>query len=458
MAKIKQTYYCSNCGAESIKWVGKCPVCAEWNSFKEMIVRKEEHSGFKTNLTRTHSDNRSVIPVSIETITAENAQRLHVTDSEFNRVLGGGIVPGAVVLVGGEPGIGKSTLLLQIALQDQRHVLYISGEESVDQIKLRAERLGHHNPNCLVYTETDIAKVIHQANETDPEVVIVDSIQTLFSPAIDSLPGSISQIKECAGLLQRFAKQRNVPVFIIGHINKEGAIAGPKVLEHMVDVVLQFEGDRHYSYRMVRTLKNRFGSTMELGIYEMNSHGLSPVDNPSELLLSQLDEALSGNAIACTIEGVRPLMIETQALVSTAVYSTAQRSSTGFDIRRLSMLLAVLEKRCGFYFGQNDVFLNIAGGMKLDDPSIDLAVVTAILSSLTSTPLSNKDSFTGEIGLSGEIRAVPKVVQRVAEAERLGFERIFLSKYNKGLKSYKGDITIEQLGTVDELNRYLFVE
>lgn len=400
---------------------------------------------------------KSPVPVALPEIQAGNTQRLITPDNELNRVLGGGIVGGSLVLIGGQPGIGKSTLLLQIALGIPAKILYVSGEESEEQIKMRADRLGVLNPNCFILTETNTTKILNHAQKLNPDLVIVDSIQTLSSPHIDSTPGSISQVRDCAAELQRFAKETATPVFIIGHINKEGAIAGPKLLEHIVDTVLQFEGDRNYTYRILRTIKNRFGSTDELGIYEMQAGGLREVSNPSELLLAQTDETLSGSTVAATIEGLRPMLIETQALVSTAVYGNPQRSATGFDLRRLSMLLAVLEKRCGFPLGQNDVFLNIAGGIKVDDPAIDLAIVSALISSLLDVSVPNEVCFAGEVGLSGEIRSVNRIDQRIQEADRLGFKEIFISKYNtKGLDPSRYKIKIRTVGKMEELYRTLF--
>ena len=378
-------------------------------------------------------------------------------DDELNRVLGGGIVTGSLVLIGGQPGIGKSTLMLQVALQLGAKVLYVSGEESDEQIRMRAERIGRLHPECYVLTETNAEKVLQLASDLQPDLVVVDSIQTLSSPYIDSTPGSISQVRECAGELQRFAKTTQIPVFIIGHITKEGSIAGPKLLEHIVDVVLQFEGDQNYTYRILRTIKNRFGSTDEMGIYEMQSGGLRQVANPSELLISQKDEDLSGSAIAATMEGMRPMLIEAQGLVSTAVYGTPQRTATGFDLRRLSMLLAVLEKRGGLPFAQNDVFLNIAGGIRVDDPAIDLAIVAALISSLEDIAIPTGICLAGEVGLSGEIRAVNRIEQRIQEADRLGFQHIYISKFNtKGLQSDRYQIEIHPIGKIEQLYQSLF--
>ena len=372
-------------------------------------------------------------------------------------MLGGGIVSGSLILIGGQPGIGKSTLMLQLALNLSAKILYVSGEESEEQIKMRADRIGEQRSDCYILTETNVSKILTQALTLAPDLLVIDSIQTLSSPHIDSTPGSISQVRECAGELQRFAKETNIPVIIIGHITKDGAIAGPKLLEHIVDAVLQFEGDQNYTYRILRTIKNRFGSTDEMGIYEMQANGLREVSNPSELLLSQKDEELSGSAVAATMEGMRSMLIETQALVSTAVYGTPQRSATGFDLRRLSMLLAVLEKRCGFQFGQNDVFLNIAGGIKVDDPAIDLSIISALISSLEDVAIPSNVCFAGEVGLSGEIRAVNRIEQRIQEADRLGFSQIYISKYNvKGLDPSRYTIQITTIGKVEELYRSLF--
>src|ERR1700704_3820778 len=396
--------------------------------------------------------------MALSEITSLEENRLITTDVELNRVLGGGIVAGSIVLVAGEPGIGKSTLFLQIGLQLKGIVtLYISGEESVQQIKMRADRLNIKNPDFYLLTETSTQTIFQEIKKLRPQLVIVDSIQTLHTPFIDSSPGSVSQIRECASEFQRFAKETNTAVFLIGHITKEGSIAGPKILEHMVDTVLQFEGDRHYSYRILRTLKNRFGSTAELGIYEMTDEGMKAVANPSEILITQKEDQLSGIAIAATIEGIRPLLIEVQALVTQSVYGTPQRTVSGFDLRRLQLLLAVLEKRGGFHFGMKDVFLNIAGGLKVEDPSIDLAVLCALLSSYEDVPLPQQICFSGEVGLSGEIRAVNRIEQRIAEAEKLGFEKIFVSKYNqKGLNGAKFDIEVVPVGRVEEVYKYLF--
>ncbi len=457
MAKTKTTYFCQNCGAQATKWIGKCPACNEWNTYVEEVVEKSSKSD-KTDWRDSSNTHKASKPIRLSEVQASQTERYITSDQELNRVLGGGIVAGSLVLIGGEPGIGKSTLLLQVALslQDAK-VLYVSGEESEQQIKMRADRLGLKNYHCYILSETSTKKIFQQIKNLEPHVLVVDSIQTLQSEYVESTPGSISQIRECTGQLQQFAKETNTPVFIIGHINKDGHIAGPKVLEHIVDTVLQFEGDQHYSYRILRTIKNRFGSASELGIYEMQSKGLRQVSNPSEILLSQKEEQLSGIAVAATLEGARPILIETQALVTPAVYGTPQRSSTGFDLRRLNMLLAVLEKRGGFKFGVKDVFLNIAGGIKVDDPAIDLAVVCALLSSYEDTNISSQYCFSAEVGLSGEVRAINRIEQRISEASKLGFDKIFISKYNlKGLDRSKFEIEIVALSKVEELYQRLF--
>lgn len=458
MAKIKKIFICSNCGATSPKWVGKCNSCLQWNTYQEEIITKTTQQEEKKKAWKSPSISKSgPRPVALPNIEAGKAKRLVTPDNELNRVLGGGIVTGSLVLIGGQPGIGKSTLMLQLALKVKAKILYVSGEESEEQIKMRADRIGSPSSDCYVLTETNVTKILTHAQNLQPELVVIDSIQTLASPHIDSTPGSISQVRECSGELQRFAKESNIPVFIIGHINKDGAIAGPKLLEHIVDTVLQFEGDQHYTYRILRTIKNRFGSTDEMGIYEMQASGLREVSNPSELLLSQTEEELSGSGVAATMEGMRPMLIETQALVSTAVYGTPQRSATGFDLRRLSMLLAVLEKRCGFPFGQNDVFLNIAGGIRVDDPGIDLAILSALISSLEDVSIPKDVCFAGEVGLSGEIRAVTRIDQRIQEANKLGFQKIFISKYGtKGLDTERYDIEVVTIGKIEELYKALF--
>jgi DNA repair protein RadA/Sms len=454
MAKTSTSFFCKNCGASSAKWVGKCPSCGEWNSFVEEVIHKEKEE-FKSTWKESNKG-RSNKPIAIKDVEEGNEIRIQIQDKELSRVLGGGIVPGSVVLIGGEPGIGKSTLLLQIALQfKDLKVLYISGEESEAQIKMRAERIPFSNDNCYLYTETSTQKIGKALNEAEPDIVVVDSIQTLQSDLIDSTPGSISQIKETAGDMIRFAKETGVPVFLIGHITKDGTLAGPKLLEHMVDTVLQFEGDRHHVYRILRSTKNRFGSTNEIGIYEMQSAGLREVSNPSEILISQRDEALSGVTISATLEGMRPLLIETQALVSAAVYGTPQRNSNGYDAKRLNMLLAILEKKCGLKMGLQDVFINIAGGLRIEDPGIDLGIVAAIVSSYENVSVDSKIAFIGEVGLSGEIRAVNRIEQRIAEAEKLGFKTVYLSKFNK-LPSSNQKIKIIQVSKLDEMLSYLF--
>ncbi|RNL93969.1 DNA repair protein RadA [Sinomicrobium pectinilyticum] len=430
MAKVKTSYFCQNCGAQYAKWQGQCTSCREWNTIVEEVIQKEEKSSWKQGTTPSNNKRVSK-PLRINEITRSEENRLSSGDHEFDRVLGGGIVPGSVVLLGGEPGIGKSTLLLQIALQLSYKTLYVSGEESQSQIKMRAERIYPNSENCYILTETKTQNIFKQIESTAPDILVIDSIQTLHSDYIESSAGSISQIRECTAELIKFAKETDTPVILIGHITKEGNIAGPKILEHMVDTVLQFEGDRNYVYRILRALKNRFGSTAELGIYEMLGNGLREVANPSEILISQSEESLSGTAIAATLEGIRPLMIEIQALVSTAVYGTPQRSTTGYNAKRLNMLLAVLEKRAGFRLGAKDVFLNITGGISVDDPAIDLAVVAAILSSNEDIAITKDVCFAAEIGLAGEVRPVQRVDQRILEAEKLGFSTIFVSKQNK---------------------------
>lgn len=456
MSKIKKAFFCSNCGYESAKWIGKCPACSEWNTFVEEIIDKGSEK--EENWNAYHSEKRVAKTIALNEIVAKEERRINSNDTELNRVLGGGIVQGSIVLVAGEPGIGKSTLFLQIGLMmNQLSVLYISGEESEQQIKMRADRLKISNENFYLLTETSTQTIFQEIKKLKPQLVIVDSVQTLQSNLIDSSAGSVSQIRECAGEFQRFAKETGTPVFLIGHITKDGSIAGPKVLEHLVDTVLQFEGDRHYAYRILRTQKNRFGSTSELGIYEMTGEGMRIVSNPSEILIAQREEQLSGSAIAATLEGIRPLLIEVQALVTQSVYGTPQRTVTGFDLRRLQLLLAVLEKRGGFQFGTKDVFVNIAGGIKIEDPSIDLAVICALLSSYEDVPLPNHICFAGEVGLNGEIRAVNRIEQRIAEAEKLGFEKIIVSKYNKKSfdpKNYQ--IQVVALSKVDEVYQQLF--
>ena len=428
MSKIKTSFFCQNCGAQYSKWQGQCNSCREWNTIVEEIIQKEEKSTWKPINSETKKVSK---PLKVTEIDSTQEVRMDTRDGELNRVLGGGIVPGSLILLGGEPGIGKSTLLLQISLKLPYKTLYVSGEESQKQIKMRAERITSNTDNCYILTETKTQNIFRQVQEIEPEIVIIDSIQTLHTEYIEASPGSISQIRETTAELIKFAKETNVPVILIGHITKDGTIAGPKILEHMVDTVLQFEGDRNHVYRILRSLKNRFGSTSELGIYEMLGSGLREVSNPSEILISHKDVTLSGTAIASTLEGMRPLMIEIQALVSTAVYGTPQRSTTGYNAKRLNMILAVLEKRAGFRLGTKDVFLNITGGISIDDPAIDLAVVAAILSSNEDIPIGEGYCFAGEVGLSGEIRPVNRVDQRIQEAEKLGFSTIFVSKYNK---------------------------
>ncbi|MER3497495.1 MAG: DNA repair protein RadA [Chitinophagaceae bacterium] len=457
MSKVKTAFFCQNCGYESVKWVGQCPSCGQWNTFVEELVQKDSSkqvNGWKDY----HGEKKTGKTVSLSEIRSSEEKRITTTDFELNRVLGGGIVPGSIILIAGEPGIGKSTLFLQngLLLKDLT-VLYISGEESEQQIKMRAERLKLSSKNFYLLTETSTQIIFQEIKKLKPDVVIVDSIQTLQTPFIDSSPGSVSQIRESAAEFQRFAKETSTPVFLIGHITKDGSIAGPKILEHMVDTVLQFEGDRHYAYRILRTLKNRFGSTAELGIYEMTDSGMKAVTNPNEILITQKEDQLSGIAIAASIEGIRPLLIEVQALVTQSVYGTPQRTVTGFDLRRLQLLLAVLEKRGGFHFGVKDVFLNIAGGFKIEDPSIDLAILCALLSSYEDSPLPHHICFAGEVGLSGEIRAVNRIEQRIAEAEKLGFEKIIVSRYNqKGILKQNLNIGVVTMGRVEEVYQYLF--
>lgn len=451
MAKTKTIYFCQSCGYESPKWLGKCPGCGEWNTFAEekVTVSKKSQSKGKT---------RTQTPVRLSEIQPLDEPRMHMPSDELNRVLGGGLVAGSLTLIGGEPGIGKSTLLLQniLSIRNKR-ILYVSGEETASQLKLRADRLGKISDNTLILCETRLDNIFTQIENVEPQLVIIDSIQTIASDNIDSAAGSVSQVRECAAALLRYAKESNVPVILVGHINKDGAIAGPKVLEHIVDTVLQFEGDRQYLYRLMRAIKNRFGSTNEIGIYEMVQKGLKEVKNPSEMLLSEnREEEMSGIAIGVTVEGVRPFMVEVQALVSSAAYGTPQRAVTGFDQRRLNMLLAVLEKRARFKLGQKDVFLNMAGGLKVADPAIDMAVVASIMSSNFDVAVSRKTVFIGEVGLSGEIRTVTRIEQRVAEAEKLGFECVVVPKGNiKGVKD-KFSIRIVEVGKVEELLRFLF--
>ena len=429
MAKLKTSYFCQNCGTQYSKWQGQCHACKQWNTIVEEVVQKDSAPVWQEK--ESISKNKAPKYIAVSQISTQQESRLNSNNHELNNVLGGGIVPGSVTLLGGEPGIGKSTLLLQIALNLPYRTLYVSGEESEKQIKMRADRITHHLDNCFILTETKTQNIFQQIKELLPEIVIIDSIQTLQSDYIEASAGSISQIRECTSELIKFAKTTHTPVILIGHITKDGQIAGPKILEHMVDTVLQFEGDRNHVYRILRSLKNRFGSTSELGIYEMLSNGLREVNNPSEILISKTDETISGTTIAATLEGMRPLMIEIQALVSTAVYGTPQRSTTGFNAKRLNMLLAVLEKRAGFRLGAKDVFLNITGGITIDDPATDLGVAMAILSSNEDIAIEKDVCFAGEVGLGGEIRPIQRVEQRITEAEKLGFNTIFISKYNK---------------------------
>lgn len=453
MAKVKTAYFCQNCGYEAPKWMGRCPTCSEWNTFVEEVVSKG-----KTEITAfSKLSKRTSKPQAIHEIKEVQQERTLLKDSELNRVLGGGLVPGSLILFGGEPGIGKSTLMLQMAMQEvESKILYVSGEESDQQVKMRASRIGTFNENCFILTETQLETIFTHAEQLAPDFLVIDSIQTIHSENIESSPGSISQIRECTAQLLRFAKQTETAVFLVGHITKEGSLAGPKVLEHMVDTVLQFEGDRNYMYRLLRSIKNRFGSTNELGIYEMKGNGLREVDNPSEILISSNQDKLSGSAIAATLEGLRPMLIEVQALVSTAAYGTPQRSTTGFDTRRLNMLLAVMEKRCGFKLGTKDVFLNIAGGIKVSDPAIDLAVVAAILSSNADISIDKSICLSAEVGLSGEVRPVNRIEQRISEAEKLGFDKIIISKDNKGINQKNYKIEIVGCTRIEEVLRELF--
>lgn len=451
MARQKSTFVCQSCGTKSPKWLGKCPSCGEWNSFHEEIV-SEQKAGKK----RVDYAEKPNLPVLIHELESDNRGRLQLSGNELNRVLGGGLVPGSSVLIGGEPGIGKSTLLLQISLGLKGKVLYVSGEESLEQIRLRADRIQHDKTQCYLLSETDTNLILKHAGEIAPDMLIIDSVQTLYSTILDAPAGSVSQIKQATAEIIHFTKSKGIPVFLIGHITKEGQLAGPKVLEHMVDVVLQFEGDRQHHFRLLRSLKNRFGSTHELGIYDMQMDGLREVLNPSNILLANRDLELSGIAVGCSMEGVRPLLVELQSLVSSAAYGTPQRSTTGFDTKRLNMLLAVLEKRCGFRLGSKDVFLNITGGIKVADPALDLAVVAAILSSNEDTSIDPKTCFFAEVGLSGEIRPVNKIEQRLSEAANLGFERAFISSFHtKDLKT-KSNMEIIASGRVDEFYRKLF--
>lgn len=451
MAKLKKAYFCQNCGFESAKWLGHCTSCGQWNTFVEELVTPP------TALPKGIGGGKNR-PLLVDDVDMQHVPRIDMGSGEMNRLLGGGLVPGSLVLIAGEPGIGKSTLSLQLALnRPLLKTLYVSGEESIQQIKLRADRIGSTGSACFLLSETQLEVIVNQAQELAPDIIVIDSIQTLFSERIESSPGSVSQIRECAVALLKYAKETQTPVFLIGHITKDGTIAGPKVLEHIVDVVLQFEGDTNYLYRILRSIKNRFGSTAEIAIFEMLSSGLREVDNPSEILISHRNESLSGVAISAMMDGIRPFLIETQALVSTAAYGTPQRSTNGFDARRMNMLLAVLEKRAGFRLAVKDVFLNIAGGIKVTDPAIDLAVASAILSSNLDVPIASGSCFAAEVGLTGEIRPVPHVDLRIAEAERLGFNRIFISSYNKKLPvGISKNIEVVMVGKMEELMRGLF--
>lgn len=454
MAKVKSVYVCQNCGNEAAKWVGKCPACGEWNTYVEEVIRQD-----KGNTTQTggYIPAEKAKPQRIQEVETSEEVRDDTGNNEFNRVLGGGIVPGSLTLIGGEPGIGKSTLVLQIVLNIKgKRTLYVSGEESSKQLKLRADRLNiQNNPDCYIVSETSLENIFVHIKNVQPDLVIIDSIQTISTEMAESSPGSVSQVRECSAAILKFAKESGTPVILIGHINKEGNIAGPKVLEHIVDTVLQFEGDQHYMYRILRSIKNRFGSTAELGIYEMQQSGLREVSNPSEMLLSNNHEGLSGTAIGAAMEGIRPFLIEVQSLVSTAAYGTPQRSTTGFDIRRLNMLLAVLEKRIGFKLAQKDVYLNIAGGLKINDPAIDLAIISAILSSNMDIAIDSQTCLAGEVGLSGEIRPINRIEQRISEAEKLGFKRIIIPEFkNISLKSRSIEVLCAR--KVEEAFKYLF--
>jgi len=461
MAKDKIAYVCSQCGQESSKWIGKCPNCGEWNTFKEIrISNNSQPSSIAVSTVHAlHGEQKQNKPLHLQDISAQDEPRINMNDDELNRVLGGGLVPGSIVLLGGEPGIGKSTLTLQTILHlPNKKVLYVSGEESAHQLKMRADRITtEQNNNVVILCETSLEHIFNQVLEVKPDLLIIDSIQTIATNHVDSSPGSIAQVRECAALLLRLAKTSGIPILLIGHINKEGTLAGPKILEHMVDTVIQFEGDQHYMYRILRSIKNRFGSTSELGIYEMQQNGLRPVSNPSELLLTQDHDGLSGIAISSAIEGVRPFLVETQALVSSAAYGTPQRSATGFDQRRLNMLLAVLEKRVGFKLMQKDVFLNIAGGLRVTDLAMDLSVIAAVLSSNVDTAIENGWCMAGEVGLSGEVRPINRIEQRIAEAEKLGFKHMILPKYNlKGINPQKYHLELHPVRKVEEALRALF--
>ncbi|HBH06539.1 MAG TPA: DNA repair protein RadA [Flavobacteriales bacterium] len=448
MSKVRKAFFCQNCGNESPKWVGKCPACGEWNTYVEEIIQKEN----KSSSLVTHSEENKR-PRLLSDLAVQPNHRISISDPELNRVLGGGLVPGSVTLVGGEPGIGKSTLMLQLALSSLKNVLYVSGEESGEQIKMRADRLKISSETCFILTDVSLDAIVNEANKLMPGVLIIDSIQTLSTPALDAAPGSITQIRACTAELTRFAKTRNTPVFIIGHINKDGQIAGPKVMEHMVDTVLQFEGDRNHMFRMLRSVKNRFGSTNELGIYEMGTNGLQAVENPSSILVQSEGQRLSGRSVGVIIEGIRPLLIESQALVGTSAYGTPQRSATGFDQRRMNMLLAVLEKKQGIKLSQKDVFLNITGGIRVQDPALDLAITAAIVSSMQDIAITEKLAFIGEIGLSGEVRPVPRIEQRIEEAKKLGYDKVICPDIHG---SQKSNIEIVPVRTIRDALRHIF--
>ena len=458
MAKLKKSYFCTACGNESPKWVGKCPACGAWNTYTEELVAAKSNPLTTNNAFGLSTSGDRNRPIPVTEVRQSTVQRIDLLNHEFNRVLGGGLVPGSLVLLGGEPGIGKSTLALQVAVcLTGMPILYVSGEESPEQIKMRADRIGIQNEQCLLLSETSLENIITRLTETAPRIVVIDSIQTLYSERVESSPGSVSQIRECAAMLLKYAKESNVPVLIIGHITKDGAIAGPKILEHIVDVVFQFEGDSNNAYRILRSIKNRFGATNEIGVFEMRNDGLREVDNPSEILVSHYDQPLSGIAIGATIEGIRPFLLETQALVSTSAYGTPQRSATGVDYKRLTMLLAVLEKRLGFQLGTTDVFLNLAGGFRLSDTGLDLAIIAAIISSGLDIALDADICFAGEVGLSGEVRPASKTEQRVSEAARLGFRIIVVSGYARAaLRNAPKGIEIIYVNRVDELARQVF--
>jgi DNA repair protein RadA/Sms len=452
MAKTKTVFVCQNCGAESPKWIGRCPSCKEWNTYHEEIIAPSV-----SHEISFLSDREKRKPVLLDNVSSDEHNRQKTGIPEIDRILGGGMVPGSLILLGGEPGVGKSTLALQLALaMGEKCVLYVSGEESEEQISLRAKRLKKSNPSCYIYSETDLENIFVQAENLKPELIIIDSIQTIRTGILESSAGSVSQVRECAAQLLKYSKLSGVPVFLIGHITKDGTLAGPKVLEHIVDVVLYFEGDNNYVYRLLRSVKNRFGSTSELAIFEMIESGLREVSNPSEMFINQHDESLSGISIAATVDGLRPFLIETQALVSSAVYGTPQRSSTGYDIRRLNMLLAVLEKRAGFRLGVKDVFLNIAGGIKVEDPAIDLSIITSVLSSNLDIPVGRDVCCSGEVGLSGEIRPVSRIEQRIKEASKMGFRKIYVSKFHRNISQKGTDIEIISVGKVEALVRSLF--